>query len=234
MATRPAPGRDILGDKAPKADVDTITILADQLGKTKISVNFTWTLLAGALVLFFQGGFALVETGFTRAKNASHTMMMNFVIFAIGGVAWFITGFALMFGGIGGLAAALGGGTAVLDGIATIGGDDWGIFGTKGWFLAALYDVGVLASGSSSWCSWIRPARSLQVPWPSAGSSRAFIVYSFFMAGFLYPLFGNWAWGGGWLAHLGLSMDFGHGYVDFAGSGVVHAVGGSQLWPARL
>jgi Amt family ammonium transporter len=219
-------GVDILGDKAPKADVETITTLADALGKTKISVNFTWTLLAGALVLFFQSGFALVETGFTRAKNASHTMMMNFVIFAVGGVAWFVTGFALMFGGIGPL-AALGGGTAVLDGIATIGGDDWGIFGTKGWFLGgSSYDVGVL----SLWFFQLVFMDTAGTIVTGAMAERwkfsAFIVYSFFMAGFLYPLFGNWAWGGGWLAHLGLSMDFGHGYVDFAGSGVVHAVGG--------
>src|SRR5207253_1786156 len=76
--------RDVAPDG--KFDQQTFATVVDQVGKNKVAVNFTWTLLAGALVLFFQSGFALVETGFTRAKNASHTMMMNFIIFAIGGV----------------------------------------------------------------------------------------------------------------------------------------------------
>jgi ammonium transporter, Amt family len=201
-------------------------VVLDALGKTKIGVNFTWTLLAGALVLFFQGGFALVETGLTRAKNAAHTMMMNFVIFAVGGVAWFITGFALMFGGIGAL-AVLGGGTGVLDGIVTIGGDDWGIFGTKGWFLAGdSYDVSVMALWFFQLVFMDTAGTIVTGAMAERWKFTAFLVYAFFMAGFLYPMFGNWAWGGGWLAHLGLSSDLGHGYVDFAGSGVVHAVGG--------
>jgi len=217
---------DVTGAPTAKLDQTTFQTVADQVGKNKVAVNFTWTLLAGALVLFFQSGFALVETGFTRAKNAAHTMMMNFVIFAIGGVAWFVTGFALMFGGIGAL-ASLGGGTAVLDGLAKIGGDDWGIFGTKGWFLSgSTYDVGVM----SLWFFQLVFMDTAGTIVTGAMAERwkfsAFIVYSFFMAGFLYPMFGNWAWGGGWLSHLGSSMSLGHGYVDFAGSGVVHAVGG--------
>ncbi|HLF71766.1 MAG TPA: ammonium transporter [Dehalococcoidia bacterium] len=215
-------GIDIVGEDGEFDE----TVVLDAIGKTKIGVNFTWTLLAGALVLFFQGGFALVETGFTRAKNAAHTMMMNFVIFAIGGVAWFITGFALMFGGVGGL-AALGGGTAVLDGITTLGGADWGIFGNKGWFLAGdSYDVGVMTLWFFQLVFMDTAGTIVTGAMAERWKFSAFIVYSFFMAGFLYPLFGNWAWGGGWLAHLGLSSDLGHGYVDFAGSGVVHAVGG--------
>src|SRR5439155_20631940 len=213
-------------DSPAKLDQDTFATVADQVGKNKIAVNFTWTLLAGALVLFFQSGFALVETGFTRAKNAAHTMMMNFVIFAIGGVAWFVTGFALMFGGIGSL-AVLGGGTSVLDGIAKLGGADWGIFGTKGWFLAgSSYDVGVMALWFFQLVFMDTAGTIVTGAMAERWKWSAFVVYSFFMAGFLYPMFGAWAWGGGWLAHLGLSMSLGHGYVDFAGSGVVHAVGG--------
>jgi Amt family ammonium transporter len=218
---------DIVGEDGVSFDEETFTGVVEQLGKTKIGVNFTWTLLAGALVLFFQSGFALVETGFTRAKNAAHTMMMNFVIFAIGGVAWFATGFALMFGGVGGL-AALGGGTSVLDGVAKLGGDaDWGIFGTQGWFLGGeSYDVGVMALWFFQLVFMDTAGTIVTGAMAERWKFSAFIVYSFFMAGFLYPLFGMWAWGGGWLAHLGLSSDLGHGYVDFAGSGVVHAVGG--------
>lgn len=223
---------DPCGDKTGTAaditedgDFDEDSVI-DALGKAKIGVNFTWTLLAGALVLFFQGGFALVETGFTRAKNAAHTMMMNFVIFAIGGVGWYLTGFALMFGGVGGL-AALGGGTAVLDGMVHIGGDDWGIFGTKGWLLLGdNYDVGVMAFWFFQLVFMDTAGTIVTGAMAERWKWSSFMIYSLFMAAFLYPIFGSWAWGGGWLAHLGLSSDLGHGYVDFAGSGVVHAVGG--------
>jgi len=84
--------------------------LKDAVGHNAVSLNLMWTLLTGFLILFFQSGFALVETGFCRAKNATHTIMMNFVIFAVGAIGFYISGFALMFGGIGGF-PTLGGGT---------------------------------------------------------------------------------------------------------------------------
>src|SRR5438128_9881597 len=77
---------------------DAVSTLAGQTEKNRVSINITWLMLGGILVLFMQAGFALVETGFTRAKNASHTMMMNMVIFALGVVGWFVCGYALMFG----------------------------------------------------------------------------------------------------------------------------------------
>src|SRR5205807_5239874 len=80
------------GDKPSADDV------AAQAEKNRTSINMTWLMLGGILVLFMQAGFALVETGFTRAKNAAHTMMMNMVIFALGVVGWFVCGYALMFG----------------------------------------------------------------------------------------------------------------------------------------
>lgn len=211
----------------PILDEETFETVVDQVGKNKVAVNFTWTLLAGALVLFFQAGFALVETGFTRAKNAAHTMMMNFVIFAIGGVGWFAVGFPLMFGGIGAL-GVLGGGTGVLDGIFTLGGDpNLGLWGTKGWFLAGeSYDVGVMALWFFQLVFMDTAGTIVTGSMAERWKFSSFIIYSFFMATILYPLFGNWAWGGGWLAKLGVSLGLGHGYVDFAGSGVVHAVGG--------
>src|SRR4051794_33233831 len=72
--------------------------VAAQAEKDRVAINVTWLMVGGVLVLFMQAGFALVETGFTRAKNAAHTMMMNLVIFALGVVGWFICGYALMFG----------------------------------------------------------------------------------------------------------------------------------------
>src|SRR5881227_1366945 len=85
--------------KAPSAnDKPSADDVAAQTEKNRTSINTTWLMLGGILVLFMQAGFALVETGFTRAKNAAHTMMMNMVIFALGVVGWFVCGYALMFG----------------------------------------------------------------------------------------------------------------------------------------
>lgn len=218
---------DVVGTAEVSSDDQTLSDVADQVGKNEVAVNFTWVLLAGALVLFFQSGFALVETGFTRAKNAAHTMMMNFVIFAIGGVAWFAIGFPLMFGGVGGL-AQLGGGTSVLDGVFMLGGNpNLGLWGTKGWFLGgSSYDVGVMALWFFQLVFMDTAGTIVTGAMAERWKFSAFAVYSFFMATLLYPLFGMWAWGGGWLAKLGVSQGWGHGYVDFAGSGVVHSVGG--------
>ena len=85
--------------KAPEqGNKPTAEDVAVQTEKNRTSINITWLMLGGILVLFMQAGFALVETGFTRAKNAAHTMMMNMVIFALGVAGWFICGYALMFG----------------------------------------------------------------------------------------------------------------------------------------
>src|SRR6187551_960568 len=117
----------------------------ETVGHNKIAINFVWTLLAGFLVMFMQAGFAMVETGFTRAKNAAHTMTMNFMIYPIGMLGYWICGFALQFGGVGPV-AALGGGTAPLNHEVTIAlaGKTLGLFGTKGFFLAGnTYDASI-------------------------------------------------------------------------------------------
>ena len=116
--------------------------LADVIGHNRIAINFVWTLLCGFLVMFMQAGFALAETGFTQAKNASHTMAMNIMIYAIGLLGYWICGFAIQMGGVGGI-ASLGGGT-VLNGefVMNIFGKEFGLFGTKGFFLSGgTYDV---------------------------------------------------------------------------------------------
>src|SRR5689334_15129247 len=92
---------DITSKVAGQPTLDEIAI---QVGHNKISINFVWTLLTGFLVFFMQAGFAMVETGFTRAKNASHTMAMNMVIYVLGVLGFLACGFAFMFGGVGPLA----------------------------------------------------------------------------------------------------------------------------------
>lgn len=113
---------------AAKAGAPTLEEVATDLGKTKIGLNFVWVILSGCLIFFFQAGFALVETGFTRAKNAMHTMAMNLMVFLVGTIGFFIAGFAFMFGGVGSVASL--GGTEPLNGTLSIGG--WNLLGLKG------------------------------------------------------------------------------------------------------
>jgi ammonium transporter, Amt family len=202
--------------------------LADAVGTNRIAINLMWTLLTGFLVMFMQAGFALVETGFTRAKNASHTMLMNFLIYVIGMTGFWIAGFALMFGAF--PVASLGG-TSGLDAskevVVNLFGKPFGLFATNGWFLGGdVYDVGVytifLFQMVFMDTAATIPTGSMAERW----TLKSFAIYGFYMSMFLYPIFGNWAWGGGWLSTLGTNFGLGHGYVDFAGSGVVHAVGG--------
>jgi len=124
----------------------TLGDAVNQIGQNKVAINFVWTLVAGFLVMFMQAGFALVETGLCRAKNANHTMMMNFMVYGFGLFAYWVCGFALQMGGVG--ATANLGGTAPLSGeFATHWfGKTWGLFGTHGFFLsqAGTYDVAVM------------------------------------------------------------------------------------------
>src|SRR5438045_6636950 len=121
----------------------TLPEVMDTVGHNKIAINFVWTLICGFLVMFMQAGFAMVETGFCRAKNAAHTMSMNFMIYPIGMIGYWICGFALQMGGVGSVASL--GGTAPLAGEAsfTLFGKTFEIFGTRGFFLGpSVYDVG--------------------------------------------------------------------------------------------
>ena len=197
-------------------------------GHTKIATNIMWTLIAGFMVMFMQAGFALVETGFTQKKNVAHTMGMNFLVYAIGMFGFWVCGFAIMFGG--GLnAASLGGAPGVIPNeyIVHIFGHDFGVWGTVGFFLnSKVYDVGVFTLFLFQMVfmdtTATIPTGSMAERW----TIKSFLVYGLFISMFVYPLFGNWVWGGGWLAQLGLNFGLGHGDVDFAGSSVVHMVGG--------
>ena len=80
----------------------TLVDLVNQAGQNRIAINFTWTLVAGFLVMFMQAGFAIVETGLCRAKNANHTMMMNFMVYGFGLFAYWVCGFAIQMGGAAG------------------------------------------------------------------------------------------------------------------------------------
>src|SRR6266480_2635422 len=205
----------------------TIGDLANQVGQNKIAINFVWTLVTGFLVMFMQAGFAIVETGLCRAKNANHTMMMNFMVYGVGMLAYWLIGFAIQEGGVG-MVANLGG-TAPLSSEFTVQlfGKSWGLFGQNGIMLGgATYDVGVMVMFLFQMVFMDTALTIVTGTAAERSKYSAFIISSFFMGAFTYPLFANWAWGGGWLATLGSGYGLGHGYSDFAGSGVVHAVGG--------
>jgi ammonium transporter, Amt family len=205
-------GNESLGDVATIAS------------KALFGSNFIWVMICGFLVFFFQCGFAMVETGFTRLKNAAHTITMNFMVFLVGAIGYFLIGFALQMGGSGG-AAGLGSGGSALNALLSIPGLG-GILGYKGFGLVGTYDAGIYAL---FFFQMVFMDTTVTIP-TGAMAERvkysAVVITSFFISIFLYPLFANWVWGGGWLATLGKLYRIGHGVVDFAGSAVVHSMGG--------
>ena len=211
-----------------KLDLESI---AKTAAATKVGLNYVWVLLCGMLIFFFQCGFAMVETGFCRAKNASHTMFMNFLVFLVGLVGFLFTGFALMCGGVGTVASL--GGQMPLVSEFKIG--EWGIFGYQGFLLTGVaYDVGVFA-----YFFFQMVFMDTTCTIPTGGVAErvkmsAVILNALFISALYYPLFGNWVWGGGWLSQLGSLAGLGHGVVDFAGSSVVHAMGGVAAFAGAI
>lgn len=201
--------------------------LADVVGHNRIAVNIVWTLVCGFLVMFMQAGFAMAETGFTQAKNAGHTMAMNFMIYAIGVIGYWLCGFAIQMGGVGGV-ATLGGGTT-LNGefVINLFGKDFGLFGTRGFFLSGVtYDAVIFTIFLFQMVFMDTTATIPTGAMAERWTFKSFVVYGFFISALVYPLYANWVWGGGWLSQLGKNFGFGHGHVDFAGSSVVHMTGG--------
>ena len=206
----------------------TVGDLVNQVGQNRVAINFVWTLVAGFLVMFMQAGFAIVETGLCRAKNANHTMMMNFMVYGVGMLAYWLIGFAIQMGGVGALGTL--GSTPVLGGeyAITLFGKTFGLWGQNGLFLMhkGTYDVAVMVMFLFQMVFMDTALTIVTGTVAERWKYLAFMVSSFFMGAVIYPLFANWAWGGGWLANLGANFNLGHGYADFAGSGVVHSVGG--------
>jgi Amt family ammonium transporter len=201
--------------------------LADSVGHLRVATNFAWTLNTGYLVLFMQAGFALLTCGLVRKKNAAHLMMLNFAAYVFAFLAYYAVGYAFQFGAVAVNAAPSNlGGTPTLNHFL-LGSGLWGFLGGKGFFMAgpgydagsnvlALFEVVFMETAGyiivGSICERI--------------NFWSFFVCELFIGAILYPVFGCWVWGGGWLSQVGTTLGLGHGYVDFAGSTVVHAVGG--------
>jgi len=202
----------------------TITELAKNLADTQTALNIVWTMVAGFLVMFMQAGFALVETGLTRAKNAAHTMGMNFLVYAIGIIGFYFVGFGLQMGGVG---SAFGETTLTKEFVVNLFGKDFGLFGMSGFGLPlAMFTPAVAATFLFQ---MVFMDTTCTIPTGAAAERwkiSSFVLFSFVISTIIYPIYANWVWGGGWLSALGTNFGLGHGHVDFAGSSVVHMTGG--------
>ena len=191
------------------------------------ALNLGWVLLCGFLVMFMQVGFAMFETGFTRAKNAVNTMAMNLVIYPVGLFGFWIMGYGLMMGGVSNWPSLKTIGMAHRELSIAIGGHQYGLIGCAKFALVSVsHDPGSLAMFLFAVVFMDTAATIPTGAMAERWKFSAFFVYGLFMSMFLYPLFGNWVWGGGWLSQLGVNLGLGHGDVDFAGSSVVHMTGG--------
>jgi ammonium transporter, Amt family len=237
--TTPSPGP--VGDDDP-AKLSNAQ-LYDRIAHNLYSINFVWTLVAGFLVMFMQAGFMLVETGLCRAKNAAHTAAMNFMIYPLGAFAFWVYGFALGWGnwwngpvppgwypslgpGLSVLNHGIGLGAAVDAAGHATGAYTYGLLGTTGFFLdPSVADVGVLAIWFFMMVFMDTTATIPTGVMAERWAWKSFCIYGLWVA-LPYCIYANWVWGGGWLAQGGINWGLGHGAVDFAGSGVVHSMGG--------
>ncbi len=157
-----------------------------------------WVLIAAVLVFFMQAGFGMVETGMVRTKNAANVLMKNMLDFCFAALGYFMFGYAIMYG---------------TEGL---------IVGTKGWFMIGAHSPVKGLPVEAFWLFQVVFVGTAATIVAGAVAERmrfvAYLGYSFFISAFVYPVVGHWVWGGGWLS--------GMGFYDFAGSTVVHAVGG--------
>lgn len=214
-------------------------------GDASVTINVLWLLVATCLILLMQPGFALLTTGFTRAKNVSNTMGMGLMVFAITALCYWAVGFAFQFGGINQPIPGAGGDAWTFM-PTTLG--DWGsnlnrelsfgshgILGLSGFLLSDIVNnFGILAF---FFLHFAIAAVAVAIP-AGAMAERmkwsGYLILTIVMGLLVYPLIGNWGWGGGWLANLGRSMQLGNGMVDYAGGGVVHLTGGAVALAGAL
>ena len=188
----------LAGDEPPTPDSNKIAI-----DLVQTHADYLWTLIAAAMVFFMQAGFACVEAGFTRAKNSINIMMKNLMDFSIGSLVFWAIGFGLMFG---------------------VSSSGW--FGTSGFFLSDFTPDGdpwVLAFWMFQAVFCATAATIVSGAMAERTKFSGYLIYSVILSALIYPIFGSWAWGSlfhgsGWLEKLG--------FIDFAGSTVVHSVGG--------
>ncbi len=177
-----------------------MSVLADHAA----AIDTSWTLLGAALVFFMQAGFAMVETGFTRAKNAGNIIMKNLMDFSLGTPIYWLFGFGLMFGGTG----------------ALIGGFDFMTNGGEGGYTTLIFQT-VFCATAATIVSGAMAERT---------KFSSYCIYSMIISGIVYPISGHWVWGGGWLAEMGFHDFAGSTAVHMVG-GVAALIGAAFLGP---
>jgi ammonium transporter, Amt family len=204
----------------------TVSGKATRTADIGVSLNLLWIVIGGALVIWMQAGFAMVETGFCRAKHAAHVVSTNFAIFGLGLVGFFLVGFPIMFSNYS--FPGWFGFDKALSPDRLIGFGDWTfLWGRTGFGLGgAAYSAPVAAFFLYMLAFMDTTATIPTGAMAERWKWKAFVGWGLFCGALFYPIFGGWTWGGGWLSQLGNNIDLGFGYVDFAGSGVVHAMGG--------
>jgi ammonium transporter, Amt family len=218
------------GGALTKSDgkVTEVTKLQD-LKMNKVSLNLLWGMIAGFLVMFMQAGFAFLETGLCRSKNCAHTMGMNFMIYGIGMLGFWVCGFAFQMGGMLTTGIGVWDGPAILTKgwVVHLFGHDWQLLGLRGFFLAgSSNDVSVMGMFLFQMVFMDTAATIPTGAMAERWKMSSFWLYGLAMSMIIYPVFGSWVWGGGWLSQLGVNFGLGNGHCDFAGSSVVHMTGG--------
>ena len=200
---------------APAPTAPTFTKeMADSIANQKIAMDTIWVMLAAFLVFFMNLGFGLVESGFCRAKNCVNILFKNFAVFAVSSIAFLVLGFGLMFGdgnpllGLKGLFFVTG-----ADNSPALGAAYQGVYSALNWTgvpLWAKFFFQLVFAGTAA--TIVSGAVAERIKF------KAFVIFTLFMVGIIYPIGGHLIWGGGWLAS--------KGFLDFAGSTVVHSIGG--------
>lgn len=201
-------------DVAPAPAEDPIVTASKDIAALKVGLDTVWVLLCGMLVFFMNAGFALVESGFARSKNTVNILAKNFIVFALSTFAFWFVGWGLMFGdgnsfiGTQGLFFVGGADNSPLT------GDDYkGVYSSINWTsvpLTAKFFFQLVFAGTAA--TIVSGAVAERIKFHS------FVIFSLVLVALMYPVTGHWVWGGGFL-----SAD---GFRDFAGSTVVHSVGG--------
>lgn len=189
--------------------METTLTIADM----KVALDTVWVLMTAFLVFFMNAGFALVESGFSRAKNCVNILAKNYVVFAVSSIAFWMVGFALMFGNGNAFIGLTGFFPSLINGSSSFSSLDWTSVPMAAKFFFQLVFAGTAATIVSG-------AVAERIKFP------AFILFSAVMTALLYPIAGHWIWGGGFLSALG--------FHDFAGSTVVHSIGGWAAFTGAL
>jgi Amt family ammonium transporter len=204
----------VLAEEAAATPADPMATLASDVGSLRIAVDTLWVLIAGSLVFFMNTGFGMLESGLCRQKNTVNILAKNFIVFAVASLSFYVLGWGLMFGdgtgfiGLKGLFGVLG-----ADNSPATGDAYSGVYGSIAWAgvpLWAKFFFQLVFAGTAA--TIVSGAVAERIKFMS------FMVFSFILVAIFYPITGHWIWGGGWLA--------GAGFWDFAGSTVVHSVGG--------